>query len=156
DHRALGGEVADDRVGGGQADRGRRHQGSFTDVTASHRPDSHERRSASCTLTYSTASAKPGTKARPSATAHRNWWSSIVTRSSKPMALALPGTKRPWKGKRSPPNNLVYPDGSPSWWRCTRSSFMRSKFHAIEPSVPWISNAFWLSGPTIDRDVSNV
>ena len=41
------------------------------------------------------------------ATAAQNSASSIVIRSSKPIPFALPGTKAPCGGKRSPPSTVV-------------------------------------------------
>jgi hypothetical protein len=48
--------------------RGRLHQSSRSDTTSSQCPDSADRSSAACTLTHSTASAKPGSCSRPAAT----------------------------------------------------------------------------------------
>src|SRR5918996_1209837 len=79
------------------------HHASRSDTTSSHRPDSHDRSSAACTPTAARASSKPGLCGRPSATERQNSKSSIATRSSNPMPFALPGTKRPWYGNRSPP-----------------------------------------------------
>ena len=43
------------------------------------------------------------------ATAVAKWWSSIVTRSSKPIGFARPGTNAPWSPYCSPPCSVAYP-----------------------------------------------
>ena len=57
---ALGDEVSDERLRGGEANRLHGPTSSRRETTSSHRPLSHERSTASCTLTYRTASTKPG------------------------------------------------------------------------------------------------
>src|SRR5262249_54698095 len=88
--------------------RGRLHQpapggsvgGPANGTTSSQRPLLTDRSSASCTHANCSACSNPGSNARPSATARQNSKSSIVTRSSKPIAFPAPGTNTPWWPKR--------------------------------------------------------
>ena len=92
---------------------------------------------ASCTLTYATAAAKPGSNGRPSATAVGEVV--VLDRDEVLEADARwPGRGRsaPCSAKRSPPNTVVYPVCGSSWSRYTSSSFIRSRFQRTEPDVP--------------------
>ena len=69
-------------------------------------PTAAERSSAAWTDTQASASSKPGANGAPLGDRAQNSASSIVTRSSKPIPFALPGTNAPCGGKRSPPSTV--------------------------------------------------
>ena len=83
DDGALGDEIAHDGLGGGD-----QHVDAPRSTTGSQVRDAQEVMRACCTLTTLTASAKPGEKVPPVASASRKTKSSVATMSSKPIALA--------------------------------------------------------------------